>query len=138
MSVREYLDKAEKVLQERGNKATLAADRVLQERVNRYGREKLQQLKRDNVNMQLEKQLAGYGAKELCEVVDGHIVPRAGFVFRTARSINGNAPFYSSKKRLGDVEFTTLTFNIEVMFLMCCIVIACLLLDIPGQWMRKE
>jgi hypothetical protein len=65
MSVREYLDSAEQVLRERGNKATLAADRVLQERVNRYGREKLQQLKRDNVNIQLEKQLAGYGAKEL-------------------------------------------------------------------------
>ena len=138
ISVREYLDRAEQVLRERGNKATLAADRVLQERVNKYGREKLQQLKRDNMNIQLEKQLAGYGAKELCEVVDGHIVPRAGFVFLTPRSINGNAPFYSSKKRLGDVEFTTLTFNIEILFLMCCIVIACLLLDIPGQWMRKE
>jgi hypothetical protein len=137
-SVREYLDSAEQVLRDRGNKATLTADRVLQERVNKYGREKLQQLKRDNVNIQLEKQLAGYGAKELCEVVDGHIVPRAGFVYLTPRSINGNAPFYSSEKRLGDVAFSTLTFNIEVMFLMCCIVIACLLLDIPGKWMRKD
>ena len=99
-SVREYLDSAEQVLRDRGNKATLTADRVLQERVNKYGREKLQQLKRDNVNIQLEKQLAGYGAKELCEVVDGHIVPRAGFVYLTPRSINGNAPFYSSEKRL--------------------------------------
>ena len=109
-SVREYLDSAEQVLRDRGNKATLTADRVLQERVNKYGREKLQQLKRDNVNIQLEKQLG----------------------------INGNAPFYSSEKRLGDVAFSTLTFNMEVMFLMCCIVIACLLLDIPGKWMRKD
>lgn len=136
-SLREYLEKAEQKMVKVGNAATLTADRMMQEKINKMGREALLKLKKSSFNLQLEAQLAGHDAKQLCEVVGGHIVPRAGFVFLTPRSTNGNAPFYSSVKRIGSITVPTLWFNIGVMVLMCMVAVTMLLLDFPGRYIRK-
>ena len=122
-SLHAYLDECEKVMIKQGNKATLQADKMRSQEAQAIGLDGLQQKKRQHYNLQLETQLAGYDAKEFCEVVAGHIVPRAGFVYLTPRSTNGNAPFYSSVKRLGTLTIPTLWFNMGIMMIMSAIVI---------------
>ena len=134
-SLHEYLDNCEKIMMQRGNRATLHADRKRSEWAEQIGHEGMQSLKRHHYNLQLETQLAGYDAKELCKVVDGHIVPTAGFVYLTPRSTNGGAPFYSSTKRIGPLSVPTLHFNICVMLLMSIITIICLS---PKPSLRKK
>lgn len=136
-SLKNYLDRAERKMIALGNRATLTADRMMQGRVARMGKEAVLRLKHSSFNLQLESQLAGHDAKMLCEVVDGHIVPRAGFVYLTPRSTNGNAPFYSSVKRVGGLTISTMAFNMGVMALMCLIAVAMLLYDVPGRYVRK-
>lgn len=136
-SLHNYLADAEDIMLKRGNKASLTADAMLRKFVEANGKDELLKIKRDHFNLQLETQLAGQGAKKLCEVVDGHIVPRAGFVYLTPRTTNGNAPFYSPEKRLGAWTIPTLWFNMAVMLLMSIIVAICLLLDFPGKYIRK-
>lgn len=136
-SLYDYLDSAEQKMISIGNTATLATDARMVERDKTLGRDGLLQLKRSSFNLQLQTQLAGYDAKELCEVVDGYVVPRAGFVYLTPRTTNGNAPFYSSEKRLGSFTISTLWYNIGVMLLMSIVVTLMLLYDMPGRYVRK-
>lgn len=136
-SLHDYLDEAETVMKNKGNYAALDADRIMQRMAEKIGRDNLLKLKREHFNLQLETQLAGHGAKELCEVVEGHIVPRAGFVYLTPRSENGNAPFYSAVKKIGKMQIPTLWFNMAVMFLMSVIVTICLLFQIPSRWIKQ-
>lgn len=136
-SLYEYLDAAEQKMISKGNVATLAADARMVEKDKLLGREGLLQLKQNSFNVQLQTQLAGYDAKELCEVVDGYVVPRAGFVYLTPRTTNGNAPFYSSEKRLGGVTIPTLWYNMGVMLLMSILATLMLLYDVPGRYVRK-
>lgn len=136
-SLYEYLATAEQTMIDRGNAATLAADARMVEKDQTLGRDGLLSLKRNSFNVQLQTQLAGYDAKQLCEVVDGYVVPRAGFVYLTPRTTNGNAPFYSSEKRLGGMTIPTLWYNMGVMLLMCVMTIILLLYDIPGRYVRK-
>lgn len=136
-SLRAYLDEAEQKAVSEGNKATLDADYIMQQRHETLGKDGLLALKKENFSLQLETQLAGHDAKKICEVVGGHIVPRAGFVYLTPRTTCGNAPFYSSVKRLGSLTIPTLWFNMGVMCIMCIIAVLMLLYDIPGRYMRK-
>lgn len=137
-SLHQWLDNAELYMSRKGNKAALDADRLTQRRIKEIGAKELLKLKRDNHNLQLQSQLAGMDAREVCEVVGGHIVPRAGFVYLTPRSTNGNAPFYSSEKRLGTLTIPTLWFNMAVMLTMCIITTLMLLMDIPGKYIRSH
>lgn len=136
-SLRDYLNEAEQKMISKGNAATLAADRLMQEKVEEMGKEGLLKLKKSSFNLQLEAQLAGHDAKQLCEVVNGNIVPRAGFVYLTPRSTNAGAPFYSSEKRVGSISVPTLWFNIGVMIIMCIVAVMMLITDVPGRYMRK-
>ena len=137
-SVHEYLDDAEKAIRLKGNQATLNGDQIMSQIKEEYGADKLHHLKHQHFNLQLESQLAGQDAKTLCEVVDGKIVPRAGFVYLTPRTAMGNAPFYSAEKRIGNYTIPTLWFNMAVMLLMCIIVTLCLLFEIPARFIKKQ
>ena len=128
-----FLEKADSIMLSKGNEATLAADRKMQQLARTMSREEMTQFKRDNFNLQLEAQLAGHDAKTICEVVMGHIVPRAGFVYLTPRTCYGNAPFYSSVKRIGTLTIPTLWFNLAVILLMCVVLTVTLLIDIPDK-----
>lgn len=136
-SLYDYLYAAEQKMISVGNTATLAADAHMVDKDKALGRDGLLQLKRKSFNVQLQTQLAGYDAEKLCEVVDGYVVPRAGFVYLTPRTTNGNAPFYSSEKRLGGLTISTLWYNMCVMLLMSIVVTLMLLYDMPGRYVRK-
>lgn len=136
-SLYDYLYAAEQKMISVGNTATLAADAHMVDKDKALGRDGLLQLKRKSFNVQLQTQLAGYDAEKLCEVVDGYVVPRAGFVYLTPRTTNGNAPFYSSEKRLGGLTISTLWYNMGVMLLMSIVVTLMLLYDMPGRYVRK-
>lgn len=136
-SLHSYLEESENVMLKQGNRSTLDADRMMQDYIKKHGKDELLQMKRSHFNLQLETQLAGHDAKKLCEVVEGRIVPRAGFVYLTPRTKCGNAPFYSSVKCLGDTQIPTLWFNMAVMLLMSIIVTICLLFEIPARYIKK-
>lgn len=136
-SLHAYLEEAERIMLVKGNAATLTADRMRVAMAADIGKDGMLELKRKSFNLQLESQLAGHDAKRLCDVVDGYIVPRAAFVYLTPRTTNGNAPFYSSEKRVGSMTIPTPWFNISVMMLMCLVAVTMLLQDFPGRYMRR-
>ena len=122
-----YLAEAENILTKRGNEATLSADKRMTAFIRQVGKEQMLETKRNNYNLQLENFVVGADQHRLLDVVDGQIVPRAGFVYLTPRSTNGRAPFYSSEKILGTWHIKTLWYNLGVMLLMCMIVAGLLL-----------
>ncbi len=134
----DYLAKAEDILTKRGNIATLDADKRMSAFVRKYGKEEMVQLKRDHYNLQLENFVVGADQQRLLDVIDGYIVPRAGFVYLTPRSTCGRAPFYSSEKIVGTTHVKTLWYNLCVLLAMCLFVAGLLFADCPGRWVRKE
>ena len=137
-SLYDYLKKAEKILSKRSNEITLKADAQISAFIRQNGKETLLQLKRDNYNLKLEDFVIGADNKRTLDVIDNHIVPRAGMIFLTPHSKIGRAPFYSSEKIIGSHHIKTMWFNITVLLLMSIIVTVLLLTDRPGRWIRKE
>ena len=134
-----FFDKADEALGQMGNWAVLAADRVMTAKLRDLGdSELLTQFKKDNFNTKLESLVLNEQSEDMCKVINGSIVPQAGYVFLTPRSHNGRAPFYSGCKMIGQTEIKTLWFNLGVLILMSLIVTLCLMLDFPGRFMRKE
>ena len=137
-SLKGYFDSAENVLNKRSNEATLFVDRQVTDMMRALGKDEVKNLKRDHYNLQLETLVINSSAEQLCKVVDGHIVPDAGFAYLVPLSHNGRAPFYSSVKVLGNMQIKTLWYNVAVLLFMCLCVTICLLYDFPGQKIRKE
>jgi uncharacterized integral membrane protein len=137
-SLHDYMAKAERLLVERGNKATMQADAVMSRMLREQGKEAVIRLKRANYNSKLEDCVVGADQKHMVEVVDGYLVPRTSIVFLTPQSHIGRAPFYSSEKVVGDWHIKTLWFNLCVMLVMCVLSAILLLTDCPGRFLRKE
>jgi hypothetical protein len=137
-SLRSYMQQAEDLLSQRGNKATLAADAVMTSLIREHGKEAVLDLKRRNYNLKLEDCVVGADQGRMLDVIDHHIVPRTGLIFLTPQSRIGRAPFYSSEKIVGSWHVKTLWFNIGVMLLMCIIVACLLYADRPGRYLRRE
>lgn len=137
-SLREYTDEAEQILNKEGNKATLAEDAIITSYILKNGKDNFKQLKMENYNIQLENFCVNADTKKMHDIIDGHIVARAGFIYLTPRSHNGMAPFYSSEKIVGEWHIPTLFFNIGIMLLMSIIMSVLLYNDIPGRYIRKE
>ena len=131
--LRSYLNDADRLLLDRGNKATLHADGIMRKMIEERGADGLQELKRNNYNIYLETQVAGLNSDKTCLVVDGHIVPRSAFVYLTPGNNYGNAPFYSSEKILGGLSIPTLWFNIMVLLLMSVVTAVCLIYEFPAR-----
>jgi len=120
-SLYSFLKDLERQLSKRSNTATLARNQMLSDMFRTQGKEAVRDLKRENYNLKLEDFVVGGASGRLLDVVNGHIVPRVGFVYLTPRNSFGRAPFYSSEKILGSWHIKTLWFNLAVMILMCFI-----------------
>lgn len=134
-SLHKYLDDASHSIAPAYNKAALKADKIL-----RLHKDNLREMKRNHCNTQLENRLAGLNPTTgNCAIVNNHLIPTAGWVYLTPRTNCGNAPFYSSEKRLGPLTFSTLTYNMMVMGLMTIIAIVTLILNVPSKltFLRK-
>ncbi|MCQ2084120.1 MAG: ATP-binding cassette domain-containing protein [Bacteroidaceae bacterium] len=139
LGLNEWFDKVEQALDVMGNNATLRSDRVITGLMSELGgSQAITRFKKDNFNTKLESLVLNEQATDLCKVVDGHIVPQAGFVFVEPRSHNGGAPFYSGVKILGETRIKTLWFNLGVLAVMAILVALALFFDFPGRYMRKE
>ena len=134
----QFMKEAEKILAERGNKATMKKDAMVASYIRENGKEAMLDLKRSNYNIKLEDCVVGADQPRMIDVVGDYIVPRAGIIYLTPQSRIGRAPFYSSEKILGPYHIKTLTFNMGVIALMCIIAICLLLADCPGRFLRKE
>ena len=117
-ALKEYLHQCDSILGRVGNVATLDADKIVRQRRDAMGAEDYHQMKSDYFNNKLEDVVRNLGARNMVEIVNGHLVPRGAFVYLTPRSTNGNAPFYSPVKRLGETQIPTLWFNLLVQTLM--------------------
>ena len=137
-SLRQYMKEAEKQLVLDGNKATLKADALMAKMIDEKGKEGVLELKRNHCNLKLKDVVTGADQGRVIDIVDGHIVPRAGIIYLTPRSTWGQAPFYSCEKRLGNWHIKTLWFNLAVMGIMTLILAVLLFTDCPGRYVRKE
>ncbi len=137
-SLYSYMQEAERILSQRGNNATLKADKLMSEMLREDGKKTILELKRNNYNKSLEDLVVGADQRRLLDIIDGHIVPRTAIIFLTPKSKWGCAPFYSSEKILGNWHIKTLWFNMSVMLLMCIILSGFLYSDWPGKILRKN
>ena len=137
-SLSAYLEDAAGKLSDRGNRITLQTDRRLVPIAREQGNDALAKLKQDNYNIQLENLIVNMSARNSYVIVGDRIVPRIGQAYLTPVSKNGRAPFYSGVKVLGSTEIPTYWFNLCVLLLMCAILSSCLILDIPGKFVRKD
>ena len=135
-SLKELYKKVGDVLYNRSRIASNALDTRMKQMCARLGADKVLQLKRDNYNLKLESQLVDSRAEQLCKVVDGHIVPEAGFVYVDPVTHNGRAPFFSSYKIVGNWRIKTLWYNLGIILLMSILSAVCLLEDFPGKRIR--
>ena len=136
-SLHDYMDQAEQVLVQRSNKLALQKEAITSQLLRQYGKEGVQQLKRDNYNIKLEDCVIGADQHSMVDVVDNILVPRTGLVFLTPFNSCGRAPFYASQKVVGSWHVKTLWFNIAILLLMSIIAIILLLADWPGRYVRK-
>lgn len=120
----------------RSRKANNASDERMSRMIESLGKEGVVGLKKDNYNLKLESQLVNADAEQIYKIVDGHIVPSAGFVFLDPVTCDGRAPFFSSVKILGSWRIKTLWYNLGVLLLMSIICAVCLLEDFPGKKLR--
>ncbi len=137
-SLKAYMNEAERLLSERGNRITLKKDAQVAAYVREHGKDALLQLKRDNYNTKLEDCVVGADQTNTVEVVDRHLVPRMAIIYLQPQSRIGRAPFYSSEKIIGSWHVKTLWFNIAVLLLMGIVLALLLLTDCPGRYIRKE
>ena len=137
-SLRQYMKEAEKQLVLEGNKATLKADALMAKMIDEKGKEGVLELKRNHCNLKLKDVVTGADQGRVIDIVDGHIVPRAGIIYLTPRNTWGQAPFYSCEKRLGNWHIKTLWFNLAVMGIMTLILAVLIFTDCPGRYVRKE
>lgn len=137
-SLRRYTDEADDRIADVSNRATLAEDRIVAQRLREIGKEQFKQIKRDRYNLQLENFVVKADTKHTHDIIDGYIVPRIGYVYLTPRTNCGNAPFYSSVKVVAGHPFSTLWFNVTILLLYSCLLAIFLYNDCPGRFMRKE
>ena len=137
-SLRAYTDEAEDTLSYRCNKATLEEDKIVMSIINKIGKDEFLKLKKEHYNKQLENFCINADTKHTHDIIDGYIVPRAGFIYLTPLSTNGRAPFYSSVKVIGNTKIPTLKFNIAILLLMSLIAAIMLYTDRPARYLRKE
>ncbi|MGM9713345.1 MAG: ATP-binding cassette domain-containing protein [Prevotella sp.] len=137
-SLRSYTDSIESILSDRGNRATLQEDSIISARLSMMGKEEYRRLRRNHYNLQLENIVVNANSRHTHDIVNGHIVARAGHIFLTPQSKCGRAPFYSPVKTIGSIEIPTLWYNIIVMVIFSIITSVMLILDIPGRYVRKK
>lgn len=132
-----WIQDAKHALSHRSNAVTLRLDRQVSAMIHSQGKEAIKHLKRDNYNLNLEQLVVNLGAPNLCKVVEGHIVPQAGFIFLAPESPCGRAPFYASQKYIGATPVKTLWFNLAVLLFMSICASLCLFFEIPSRWIHK-
>ena len=137
-SLHAYMEEAEKILNKRGNKATLQADKAMSKLLREQGKDAVLQLKRANYNLSLKDWVTGASNNRMVDVIDEYIVPRTGLIFLTPNNKIGRAPFYSSEKVLGNWHIKTLWWNMAMMLLMCIATAILLFTDCPGRYLRKS
>ena len=133
-----YIDEAESILKKRGNQLTLAVDKKISAMVRELGKDAVLQIKNDNFNLKLEEIVTSADQERVLDIVSNHFVPRTGAIYLTPQSKIGRAPFYSSRKLLGNCCVKTLWFNLTVLLIMSIIAASLLFADCPGRWMRKD
>lgn len=129
-SLKKLYEEAGIALFERSRRASRAAEKSMERLIEEIGKDNVVKLKRDNYNLKLEEHLVNAKAERLAKVIDGHIVPDAGYVFVSPVSHNGRAPFYSGEKIVGNLHIKTLWFNLGIMLLMCVICVVSLMGDV--------
>ena len=137
-SLKEYTEKADNLLSTLSNNATLEEDKIISERLKRIGKEKYKEMKRSNYNLKLEDFVVNANSKVTHTVVDGHIVPKMGYIFVSPQTGCGGAPFYSSEKKVGSNTFSTITFNSLVLLFFSLLISLMLYTDIPGKYIRRN
>lgn len=137
-SLKDYTEKADNLLSTLSNNATLEEDKIISERLKRIGKEKYKEMKRSNYNLKLEDFVVNANSKVTHAVVDGHIVPKMGYIFVSPQTRCGGAPFYSSEKKVGSNTFSTITFNSLVLLFFSLLISLMLYTDIPGKYIRRN
>ncbi|MCF0195900.1 MAG: ATP-binding cassette domain-containing protein [Bacteroidaceae bacterium] len=125
-AMKEWIDQTDMTLYKRSLIFTRAIDKDKNDYIRAHGEGSLARLQRAHTNSQLERVLANLGATQMMHQQEDVLVPDVGAIYLTPTSRCGRAPFYAHKKIVGDKEFTTLQFNLLVLWLM--IIIACAVL----------
>jgi len=137
-SLKAYIEKADKILMKRGNKATLDVDRIVSDKIKEMGLEEYRTFKNAHTNNKLGSVLTNETAPEPFEIINGTIVAQIGQIYFDPITHDGRAPFYSAYKQIGSCKIKTLWFNLMALALMALITAVLIYTDTPGRYMRKQ
>lgn len=137
-SLRAYFKQADQVFMQRSNRATLNADKIVCSRIKLLGIEGNKTLKANYFNTKLESVLINATSDKTHLVVNGHIVPMIGQIYLDPPTHDGNAPFYSHCKQIGNTKIPTPWFNLIILTLMAVITAVLIYTDFPGRKLRKN
>lgn len=122
-----WIDVTDRLLYKKSKGYTLAIMRDKSAYIKSNGKGSLLTLQQKRTNRRLEEMLAGLDAKQLVRQEHDVLVPVAGIVYLDSESSVGRAPFYSANKHIGNLAFTTLQFNLSMLWLMIAVALSILL-----------
>lgn len=113
-----YLREAAELFAELNRQATQKKDAIITRMQQEMGKEEYLEMKRSSHNNYLADLVANTLTTQPFHVTDHHIVPEIAQIYLPPISKNGNAPFYSSVKCVGDTEIPTYWYNVGVLLFM--------------------
>ncbi len=126
---KQYLNNSKKKYLKLKNKAYKSREAKYAELVSQIGKDKVYQLKLDNHNATLANLLLSRDLSSKIYESNTSIIQKKDPVFMKPDSKVGRAQFYASYKLLGNIEISTLYFNIIAIWLMSIIAYFILLYD---------
>ncbi|HQG76318.1 MAG TPA: ATP-binding cassette domain-containing protein [Bacteroidales bacterium] len=112
-----YLATLKKYFTDRQKEARLARDTVSRSLLDRYGEEKMLEMRNNYENKQIKRIVLDADNLDKTYRLPGKIVQKADPGYMVAAARNGRAHFYAPCKRLGNLKIDTYFFNIMVIWL---------------------
>lgn len=137
-AVADWIEKSGRTLNRMSRQWTKALDAEKQLYLEQYGSEILVKEQSKYCNTKLQETVLNVGQDNMVKVEQGVIVPQVGAIYLEPVSRNGRAPFYSHVKLIGNLQISTLWFNMGILWLMAIIVAVLLYTDTPAQYMREK
>ena len=116
--MKNWLENADQALHARSMTFTRAIDADSHLYVQEHGKGSLTDLKMAHTNAQLEMVLTNAQSTRLMHQEQDVLVPDVAAIYLAPTSNWGRAPFYAHRKQFLGVEFTTLQYNMLVLWLM--------------------
>jgi tetrahydromethanopterin S-methyltransferase subunit B len=125
-----HLEIVKKLFNTRSNDLNKLKDKKYNELVAKYGQEEIIELKKQYYNDKLADFVMDKMQIKMLQLVDDDLVRKKDPIFQNTENKFGRAHFYATQKYIGNFEFSTLVFNMIVLWLFIVILYITLYFEI--------